>query len=46
MGAQGRGLQVLTNDGEWIDAIAKDDEIVLMLNMSLDIQQQVKINHS
>ena len=29
MGAQGRGLQVLTNDGEWIDAIAKDDEIVI-----------------
>ena len=29
MGAHGRGLQVLTNDGEWIDAIAKEDEIVI-----------------
>ena len=29
MGAQGRGLQVLTNDGEWIDAIAEDDEIIV-----------------
>ena len=25
MGAHGRGLQVLTNDGEWIDAIAEKD---------------------
>ena len=29
MGAHGRGLQVLTNDGEWIDAIAEKDEIVI-----------------
>ena len=29
MGAHGRGLQVLTNDGEWIDAIAKEDEIIV-----------------
>ena len=29
MGAQGRGLQVLSNNGEWIDAIAEDDEIIV-----------------
>ena len=29
MGAHGRGLQVLTNDGEWIDAIAEQDEIIV-----------------
>ena len=29
MGAHGQGLQVLTNDGEWIDAIAEKDEIVI-----------------
>jgi len=29
MGAQGRGLQVLNNQGEWVDAIAEDDEIIV-----------------
>mgnify|MGYP003384279097 FL=1 len=29
MGAQGRGLQVQNNDGEWIDAIAQPDEIMI-----------------
>ena len=29
MGAHGRGLQVLNNDGEWIDAIADKDEIII-----------------
>lgn len=29
MGAQGRGLQVQNNDGEWIDAIAEPDELVI-----------------
>ena len=29
MGAQGRGLQVQRNDGEWIDAIAEPDEIMI-----------------
>jgi len=29
MGAQGRGLQVQNNDGEWIDAIAQSDEIMI-----------------
>ncbi len=29
IGAHGKGLQVLTNDGEWIDAIAEKDEIVI-----------------
>ena len=29
MGAHGRGLQVLKNDGEWIDAIADKDEIII-----------------
>ncbi|MBQ0788941.1 MAG: isopenicillin N synthase family oxygenase [Oceanihabitans sp.] len=29
MGAQGRGLQVQKNDGEWIDAIAEPDELMI-----------------
>ncbi|MFK7833380.1 MAG: isopenicillin N synthase family dioxygenase [Winogradskyella sp.] len=29
MGAQGRGLQVQRNDGEWIDAIAEPDELMI-----------------
>jgi isopenicillin N synthase-like dioxygenase len=29
MGAQGRGLQVQNHDGEWIDAIAEDDQLVI-----------------
>jgi len=29
MGAQGRGLQVLNNSGEWLDAIAEEDEIIV-----------------
>ena len=29
MGAHGKGLQVLTNKGEWIDAIAEEDEIII-----------------
>ncbi|MFL9831786.1 2-oxoglutarate and iron-dependent oxygenase domain-containing protein [Flavobacterium sp. ST-87] len=29
MGAQGKGLQVQNHDGEWIDAIAKPDELVI-----------------
>ncbi|MHA7944317.1 isopenicillin N synthase family dioxygenase [Formosa sp. 3Alg 14/1] len=29
MGAQGRGLQVQNNDGEWIDAIAQADELMI-----------------
>ncbi len=29
MGAQGRGLQVQKHDGTWVDAIAKEDEIVI-----------------
>ena len=29
MGAQGKGLQVLSNKGEWVDAIAEDDEIIV-----------------
>lgn len=29
MGAQGRGLQVQRNDGEWIDAIANPDELMI-----------------
>lgn len=29
MGAQGKGLQVQNHKGEWIDAIAKDDELVI-----------------
>ena len=29
MGAQGRGLQVQNHKGEWIDAIAQDDELMI-----------------
>jgi isopenicillin N synthase-like dioxygenase len=29
MGAQGKGLQVQNHDGEWIDAIAERDELVI-----------------
>lgn len=29
MGAQGKGLQVKNHNGEWIDAIAADDELVI-----------------
>jgi len=29
MGAQGRGLQVQNHDGEWIDAIAEPDELMI-----------------
>tara|TARA_B100000900_G_scaffold306139_1_gene264784 strand:- start:1281 stop:2222 length:942 start_codon:yes stop_codon:yes gene_type:complete len=29
MGAQGRGLQVQNHHGEWIDAIAEEDELVI-----------------
>ena len=29
MGAEGKGLQVLTNSGEWIDAIAEKNEIIV-----------------
>jgi isopenicillin N synthase-like dioxygenase len=29
MGAQGRGLQVKNHDGEWIDAIAEPEELVI-----------------
>jgi len=29
MGAQGKGLQVLSNNGEWVDAIAEDNEIIV-----------------
>lgn len=29
MGAQGRGLQVMNNAGEWVDAIAESDELMI-----------------
>lgn len=29
MGAHGKGLQVQNNDGEWIDAVAQPDELVI-----------------
>ncbi|MDG1476997.1 MAG: 2OG-Fe(II) oxygenase family protein, partial [Vicingaceae bacterium] len=29
MGAQGKGLQVQNNNGEWVDAIAQPDEIMI-----------------
>ena len=29
MGTQGKGLQVMTNQGKWIDAIAEPDELII-----------------
>ena len=29
MGAHGKGLQVLNRKGEWIDAVAKEDELMI-----------------
>ena len=29
MGAQGKGLQVMTNQGKWIDALAEPDELII-----------------
>ncbi len=29
MGAQGKGLQVQNHDGEWIDAMAQPDELMI-----------------
>ena len=29
MGAQGRGLQVMNNKGQWVDAVAEPDEIII-----------------
>jgi len=29
MGAQGKGLQVQNHNGEWIDAIAAEDELII-----------------
>ena len=29
MGAQGRGLQVQNHNGDWVDAIAEDDELMI-----------------
>ncbi len=29
MGAQGKGLQVMNHDGEWVDAIAEPDELMI-----------------
>ena len=29
MGAQGRGLQIQNHQGDWIDAIAEEDELVI-----------------
>ena len=29
MGAQGKGLQVMTNQGDWIDAIAEPNELII-----------------
>ena len=29
MGAQGKGLQVMTKDGDWIDAIAEEGELII-----------------
>lgn len=31
MGAQGKGLQVLTRDNVWLDAIAEEDELIINL---------------
>ena len=38
MGAQGRGLQVKTNSGQWIDAIAEEDELMINIGDMLSRQ--------
>ena len=44
MGAQGKGLQVLSNNGEWVDAIAEDDEIIVNIGdmLSRHINNKLK----
>ena len=37
MGAHGKGLQVKNNKGEWIDAIAGKDEIVVNVVDSVEV---------
>ncbi len=46
MGAQGKGLQVQNHNGEWIDAIAKPDELVIIVGdmLSLHTNNRIKSN--
>ena len=48
MGAQGKGLQVQNHNGEWIDAIAEPDELMINVGDMLfkTYQQQIEIYHS
>jgi isopenicillin N synthase-like dioxygenase len=40
MGAQGKGLQVQNHKGEWIDAIAQPDELVINVGDMLSRHNQ------
>lgn len=44
MGAQGRGLQVMTNDGNWIDAIAEPDELIINMGDMMSRLTNNKLN--
>jgi isopenicillin N synthase-like dioxygenase len=48
MGAQGKGLQVQNHQGEWIDAIAEPDELMINVGDMLIAphQQQIKIYYT
>jgi isopenicillin N synthase-like dioxygenase len=42
MGAQGKGLQVQNHKGEWIDAIAQPDELVINVMLSRHTNNKLK----
>ena len=43
MGAHGKGLQVQNHDGQWIDAIAEEDELVINVGDMLSRQTNNKL---
>ena len=46
MGAQGKGLQVQNNKGEWIDAIAADDQLVINVGDMLSRHTNNKLTNN
>jgi hypothetical protein len=46
MGAQGKGLQVQNHKGEWIDAIAQPDELVINVGDMLSRHTNNKVDDS
>lgn len=43
MGAQGRGLQIQNNDGQWIDAVAEPDELMINVGDMLSRHTNTKL---